>query len=820
MKNKEQGFILLITLVWLMTLSALVVGILSSTRSSLKNERRWVGMDECYMYGQMALSSARVGVITDSQKYFDDNSGKSTAFSDWYTKRLPKLKTEIVAVTALPSTDPLGKAWPARWQDATYTAKITQTVYSDRRIDFLLEVIATMDGGQRAFEQHFVIKMGAAIFDYAYFINNNGWLHSNSNNTFYVNGNIGANANFSLDGATVLNGTVFAAKRNADEIRDPNGEVVNGVVTDKDGNASLDGYISLNKSNYETWLSAHPEAIARAVLDPTNGTNKPSDDLTPEQIENSVLYNPDLIGNNRMPATEGGKALKMPFLGELEGYAAEAKLSADAGWSRLDYIDENGNPQSITNGVIDGNLIINGPFQIMGKIVVKGDLIIRGTYDGITDGNLATHDTFKGNLDATTAERLVAANGKGGFFVDRNINIIGDLKSNTGENGVEDPFLSLAARGNIIMGNTKDIDQEWISPGVDFDNGQMVTYQTNDEKYINTTSQGNTAFDGNYAGIDASADSEDAISLGEDNIYLRYNRGTYHPGPPTGKVWHQPYKVYWKTKYYTDNNEIIYEREDWQKAGSPYYKSASEDIVIPPEVREVANTYVYLRDDFKEWPETEGGYYDYDEDNNHLVVKSTDSNLLKTLQAKAAFAKSNGLQRLVIKVGDKSYEIDTVSDRTTRTIFEDDVRKSVSGFDIRIHSQIPSSEIPKGKSGTVDRRYYETALSAEAYSKLGAVSPKRIDAVLYTNHLVGGSMERDGSINGALVARDEALKIKAGTDNSIFSFNWDTRLGNDEFSTNSYLQESMEALMPATLGGKSNAGDDGVVFTREVNINN
>ena len=847
MKNKEQGFILLITLVWLMTLSALVVGILSSTRSSLKNEKRWVGMDECYMYGRMALSSARVEIIADSQSYFDDNVGELGAFKSWYDERLPVLKTELAAATALAGTDPLGKDWPVSWQEGTYTAKITETVYSDRRIDFLLEVVATLNGGQRAFEQHFVIKMGAAIFDYAYFINNNGWLHSTATNTFYVNGNIGSNANFSLAGQTVLNGTVFAAKRKAEEIRDPNGNLVNGWVTDKDGNKDSDGYTSQDKTAYLAWLSKHPEAIARAVLDPTNGTNSPNDDLTAEQIASSLLYNPDLIENNQMPATEEATALKMPFLGELASYAKEAAISAGKGWSRLDYIDENGTPQSITNGVINGNLIINGPFQIMGKIVVKGDLIIRGTYDGITDGNLAKHDAFKGNLDGATEERLAAANGKGGFFVDRNINIIGDLKSSTGKNGEEDPFLSLAARGNIIMGDTRYIDMGLISNKSTDTSGQMVPYTTDDSMYQNLD---DTKFNGNYSlpEIGAGAGESGAVGLGTGNVHQAYRKITT-PGLVTVIGTQKQIKetrtgtrtktttttVLETGKVTTDEEEETKTENRWVDAGLPTTKSIADEIVLPTKKTS------YTTWDFNEWvkvsPEvsrvieittSEPDTQEYKPMKNKVIIATDPTGLPgqagsshSLLWKKVGFWKNNRRKdkyKVSIKINDDIHTIVDVNSYNQNRLYNATGEK-IRGYQVTLSNTSNITAISKG-SATVDRSYFENKMDIHDYWKLKPKAPKRIDAVLYTNHLVAGSMKRNGSINGALVARDEALKIIKGNRKSEFSFNWDTRLGNNEFSENSYLQQSMEALMPATLGGKGSKTEDGVVFTREVNISN
>jgi len=68
-----------------------------------------------------------------------------------------------------------------------------------------------------------------------------------------------------------------------------------------------------------------------------------------------------------------------------------------------------------------------------------------------------------------------------------------------------------------------------------------------------------------------------------------------------------------------------------------------------------------------------------------------------------------------------------------------------------------------------DRHYYETICDNAIVSSLrGTVS--QVDAVMYNNHGVFGSLGAGFQINGALVCRDEGLTANGGT------FNWDMRL--------------------------------------------
>jgi len=68
-----------------------------------------------------------------------------------------------------------------------------------------------------------------------------------------------------------------------------------------------------------------------------------------------------------------------------------------------------------------------------------------------------------------------------------------------------------------------------------------------------------------------------------------------------------------------------------------------------------------------------------------------------------------------------------------------------------------------------DRKYYETICDDAIIKNLrGTVS--QVDAVIYNNHGVYGSLGASFQINGALVCRDEGLTANGGT------FNWDMRL--------------------------------------------
>jgi hypothetical protein len=72
--------------------------------------------------------------------------------------------------------------------------------------------------------------------------------------------------------------------------------------------------------------------------------------------------------------------------------------------------------------------------------------------------------------------------------------------------------------------------------------------------------------------------------------------------------------------------------------------------------------------------------------------------------------------------------------------------------------------------GTEPRRYYESSFSDSQIRSLADEQVNRIDAVMYTNHLLSGKMG-SATINGVLVSRDEAIIYNGSID-----INYDIRI--------------------------------------------
>ncbi len=536
-KKREEGFILLMAILWLVTMSIVASGIMFSAKQFNLTENNFVDMDDCFMFAQSALGKVRLDLINDFESYFKSHNSNTGALKDWYYDELSKM-TEIADRAVLSGNDGSGKSYPVNWAKGNYTCTIVNKYLSGGVVDILLRLRARLGAARRTFEEHVRIDLESGIFKYAYFINNKGWMFGSD---ITLNGDVRANGNFAFDYTPTVNGETYAAW-NYERV-DGSGQYVKGEITNRNetGNGN---YRSDGRSDYERkWLESYSAKTGKIKARDMADLNEPNPgtDYVPEDRE-----------SGKMPANEKQDPLPMPYLGDLSAYEDLCRSEAANGWSRLEYTDENGNKKVITNGVYSGagpdgetgtiddkTLVITGDIKIMGPVVIPGDLIIKGTYSKFSSppaGLQASQDDInnyttmaeqnslnKNKLSSLAVERKFAAiNGKGGMFVGRNVHIVGDLKSSSKTNNDTDPFLSLAAKGNVIAGPPQEIDEYYIS---DF----CQPYATDDPDYHNTDItytdyQGNTvtspAFDGNYTAFDSDlAEGEGGIVM--DGVVAR-----------------------------------------------------------------------------------------------------------------------------------------------------------------------------------------------------------------------------------------------------------------------------------------------------------
>jgi len=309
------------------------------------------------------------------------------------------------------------------------------------------------------------------VFDYAYFVNNYGWFYGFSNEQLVMNGDTRSNGDvefqYGSGGPPVFNGSVIASP-NEKLSPQAEGRVIlpggtqaprqwdNTTYTTRQAsdpmmrqayNSILHG--TFGSSTFNLWrdylYNQHGQMVNGqpfgSVLSDVNGTrrfngtvldNRPSSELVLPDL-NDLNYYINLSQNWRNPKQTFGDGLPNPQ------YNQQAYVEV---W----------NPQQNRyvryNGVINGSIALvgyqNRPIRIHGPVTITQDVVIRGYIEG-----------------------------QGTLYAGRNVHVVGDIiyKNPPDSRGsVLDTILNLnerrdalglAARGSIMMGNTKQFSNPY-----------------------------------------------------------------------------------------------------------------------------------------------------------------------------------------------------------------------------------------------------------------------------------------------------------------------------------------------------------------------
>jgi cytoskeletal protein CcmA (bactofilin family) len=295
------------------------------------------------------------------------------------------------------------------------------------------------------------------VFNYAYFVNNFGWLWGSG---IRVNGDVCSNGDFSLNGATV-NGNILASK---------NAELGSlGTVTGTSNVDSID------------WYRANVGNSAR----PTNPTCDlaDGDDLDGNGVPDVYEYKTGFDGTSER--TEGEIPVEMPYLGQLAVYE-------DLAARKHGTLSHSGSV--VVTEVHNGTLVIEGtaadPIVIDGPVVIDGDIILKGVITG-----------------------------KGTIYAGRNVHVAGDLTYKNPPSWPkpsEDPegdaaananadLVGLVARGSVILGDYTQ--STWTSATGSylkppFTQSYVVPATDSDIGYVTGCSGGKPTFHGDYTADD------------------------------------------------------------------------------------------------------------------------------------------------------------------------------------------------------------------------------------------------------------------------------------------------------------------------------
>ena len=576
----------------------------------------------------------------------------------------------------------------------------------------------------------------SSVFEYAYFVNNYGWMNGTS---IIVNGDMRANGDMSITGS-VVNGHIWAAP-NAEVGAD--GEISFAPVTSGSWYGSTSTYPSIwTRDAYWSGVSSS----ARPTSPPSEGAEKWSGGF--DAPKNKVTYNNSTLSNPKSDAHkyvhENADPLAMPFISDLSdyrAYATELRSSSDpgAGKGTLKYREVNIDPTTgalsmgsstrqidINNYINDDN--INTPFA--NEMIAsaqpgpsgdpeagdRGALVLVGTKDHPIeiDGPV---------IIASDVIIMGYVKGQGTIYSGRNIHIVGDLvysdpptwshPDNNPEQTQNDnkgkDLVSLMAKGCVVVGNC--VSTSWknsIEPYVDMSSDYTREYYCDDNDTSIGYPSSSSKFNANYA----------AQTLNQDEVPKYYDSAYAVP-------------VTWTVTETLSRGKVTKTTTSSASYGTPVLKPLD-------------TPYSGLRN--------LGG----ETMDNQTVSQVTTST--------------------------------TTSRKTKYTAYEVIGNKNAphyTGIESYLNTNYKGSRWQYDNEGA---RYYDTlcgdwALNAVAQNGNQLVFGKgagvaKINAVIYDNHGTFGTVGRskeDFVLNGSLICRDEAL-VGGVTDLKNMIFNWDVRL--------------------------------------------
>ena len=583
------------------------------------------------------------------------------------------------------------------------------------------------------------------VFEYAYFVNNFGWMNGTS---IIINGDMRANGDMSIAGS-IVNGEIWAAPT-AEVGAD--GEILLSYI--RSGYSSV--YPSIWARDYY-WSNAGNSA--RPTSPTYSGANAPLWDGGFNAPSSTLTLNSSALSDTTSAAHrylhEEADPLPMPFLSDLSDYREYAEaLREDGGpaTSTLKYRETTVNPAT--------------------------GALVAGAKKTITVCNYTADD----DVNTQTANEMIksaaagpsgnAANGDQGALV-----LVG-----TASDPIEIDGPVIVASDVIIMGYVKG--QGTIYSGRNI-------HVVGDIVYVNPPNWNHP--DTNPEATAESNKSKDLVSL--------MAKGCVVVGNCTSSSWKSSIESYidqssdYTRAYYCDDNDTSIGYPSSQYKFNSNYTAQTLNQAELPKHYDCAYAVPVT------WTKTETL--------RNGVVQSTSysSASYSTPVLKPLDNPYTGTRNLTAETMNNLYTEQVTSSTSTRRVTKctayEVIGNSTTAHASGVNSYMSRSVSKPSSYYNLGARYYDTlcgdwvlnavAQNGNSYvfgSGTGA-GVARLNAVIYDNHGTFGQVGRSGAnftLNGSLICRDEALVGVSGLGKLIF--NWDMRLkesgsegvGNDKLS--------------------------------------
>lgn len=415
-QSAQAGFALYVVIATLSVLSIVAFGVVRYSVFTMRSAGTFTRTSECRLAAASVLEEAKIGINEAFTRYRKANPGvwdvlawfgnftETSVGSGTFYYALPQnreengfsVSTRIVAVDQSQITDAYQRS-TLRLQSTA-----TGTTSSGRPVSKTLE--ESVEFGLRR----------SPVFDYAYFVNNYGWILGGK---AMANGEIRSNGDFCVDNLSYINGHVLAA---------PNPE--NGAS----GRAYVDGGDETHHMTIPQYWDDTDDRV--------RPTNPPGDDPDAD-------YPMGYAGESNLYSYQD--PLEMPFLGDLQRYkdlaVQHGGTISQGGTTLVDAVFNGTGPSGISTAPDKGCITLFGtkqnPIVINGPVVVERDVVISGYVKG-----------------------------QGTIYAGRNVHILGDVTyvnppawekpSNDPDAAIESnrncDLLGLVAKGNIVLGNPQN----------------------------------------------------------------------------------------------------------------------------------------------------------------------------------------------------------------------------------------------------------------------------------------------------------------------------------------------------------------------------
>ena len=470
----RRGFVLIVTLTMALAVALIVSAVAGYVSHAARQTRIFLAKDRCRFAAQSAIEQAKIEI----QEGFSRFVGKSGT-----GVRIDPRQAEVYNWFDHVSADrrTIGildeKHEPVTLQDPANpingcTVHIAIGLAVDHGANTPVAEVPLVATGVYTYPDGLEVRVTiqericfatgqSQVFNYAYFVNNYGWMNGSS---ITINGDMRANGDVSLSASTI-NGFVYAAEN--DEV-------------------GATGKVTLKSSPKIKNISGYRSAAGSTARPDIDDYNTPGAYDAPAATGTITLptYNADGIllsgtvgaSSGKPIANANAQPIPMPFVSELSDYVAFAEeRGGTLQYPACSYTDSAGKTRTISGGSFNAHYLGTGPSG-NSELADNGALVLIGTQSNpirINGPVVVDNDVIiKGYVT-----------GQGTIYCGRNIHIIGDVKyknapswghPDSNDTAVEDSnmtkdLLGLIAKGNIVVGDcTSD---SWMNTVKNYING-------------------------------------------------------------------------------------------------------------------------------------------------------------------------------------------------------------------------------------------------------------------------------------------------------------------------------------------------------------